>query len=153
MPELEPPKPPPRQIAREPDPVPVMEPSLVETALLTVPTKTPSRPIVKPEPPKPEPEPPRVEAERPANVAPPLTLKPAAGASAQTEASIRALLDRAQKNLQLVKDTALNADRLAQFDIARRLIAQSEEALKANNLAFAGKLADKAMNMTAILVR
>jgi hypothetical protein len=152
MPELEPPEPPPRHIEREPSPLPVMEPSLVEGALSTVPPKTPTRPIVKPEPEPPKPEPPRVEPERPVSVAPPLTLKPA-GASAQTEASIRALLDRAQKNLQLVKDTALNADRLAQFDIARRFMLQAEEALKSNNLAFAGKLADKAANMAAILVR
>jgi hypothetical protein len=32
-------------------------------------------------------------------------------------------------------------------------MAQADEALKANNLAFAGKLADKAATMASILVR
>jgi type IV secretory pathway VirB10-like protein len=153
MPELIPPTPPPRVVERMPDdPVPTIEPSPVDSALAT-PAKPPTRPIVKPELPKPEPEPVRAEPERPANVTPPLTLKPAPGVAAQTEASIRGLLDGAHRNLQRVPYASLNADGRAQYDTARRFMAQADEALKANNLAFAGKLADKAATMASILVR
>lgn len=152
MPELTPPPPPPRVVEHFPDePVPTIEPSPVETALLTPPPKTPPPPAPAPEPPKPEPEPPRAEPERTA--APSLTLKPAPGVAAQTEASIRSLLDTAQKNLQRVNYAALNADGRTQYDTARGFILQAEEVLKANNLAYAGKLADKAATMAAVLVR
>jgi hypothetical protein len=152
MPELTPPPPPPRVVARFPaDPVPTIEPGPAETALVVPPTKAPPKPLAKPEPPKVEP--PRVEPERPAPGAPALTLKPAPGVAAQTEASIRGLLDTAQRNLQRVNYAALNADGRAQFDTARRFMHQAEDALKANNLAFAGKLADKAATMAAVLVR
>jgi hypothetical protein len=152
MPELVPPPPPPRVVAQFPaDPLPTIEPGPIEAALVVPPTKTPPKPVTKPEPPKVEP--PRVEPERPVAGAPALTLKPAPGVAAQTEASIRALLDRAQRNLQNVHYAALNADGRAQFDTARRFMQQAEEALKANNLAFASKLADKAATMAAVLVR
>jgi hypothetical protein len=154
MPELAPPPPPPRVIERLPsDPVPVVEPGLIETALATPPEKPPTRPTPKVEAPKPEPEPPRPEPERPASTAPPLTLKPAPGVAAQTLASIRALLDTAQRNLLRVKYAELNADGRAQYDTARGFMSQADEAIKSNNLAFAGKLADKAANMAAVLVR
>ena len=82
-----------------------------------------------------------------------LTLKPGPGVQAQTEASIRALLDRAGQDLQRVNYAALNADGRTQYDTARRFQLQAEEALKGANLAFAGKLADKAATMAAVLVR
>ena len=151
MPELAPPPPPPRVVERYPDPVPTIEPSPVQAALTTPPPKPPSAPVAKPEPPKPEP--PRVEAERPASGPPVLSLKPAPGVAAQTEASIRALLESAQRTLQRVKYAALDADGRAQYDIARGFMSQAYEALKSSNLAFAGKLADKAAQMAAVLVR
>jgi hypothetical protein len=152
MPELAPPPPPPRVIERLPsDPVPVVEPGLIESALATPPEKPPIRPVPKVEPPKPEP--PRPEPERPASTAPPLTLKPAPGVAAQTLASIRALLERAQRNLNRVKYAELNADGRAQYDTARGFMLQADEAIKSNNLAFAGKLADKAANMAEVLIR
>ena len=152
VPELLPPPPPPRVVERFAlDPVPTIEPSPVESALAAPPVRTPPKVIAKPEPPKleevVETPPPPVAAQ------PSLTLKPGPSVQAQTEASIRALLDRAARDLQRVNYAALNADGRAQFDAARRFKEQADDALKAANLAFAGKLADKAATMAAILVR
>jgi hypothetical protein len=94
-----------------------------------------------------------VAPERPPAAAPALTLKPGPSVQAQTEESIRSLLDRASHDLQRVNYAALNADGRAQYDAARRFKEQAEDALKSANLAFAGKLADKAATMAAILVR
>lgn len=152
MPELLPPPPPPRIVEVFPlEPLPTVEPSPVESALVTPPTRPAPRPAAKPEPPKVEVVP--VLPEPPPQAAPALTLKPGPSVQAQTEASIRGLLDRAQHDLQRVNYAALNADGRAQFDTARGFMQQAHEALKVANLAFAGKLADKAATMAAILVR
>jgi hypothetical protein len=153
MPELTPPPPPPRVVETFPaEPLPTIEPSPVESALATPPSPTPVRTVTKPEEaPKTEIAPPLPE--RPAPGAPALTLKPGPGVQAQTEASIRALLDRAAHDLQRVNYAALGADGRAQFDTARRFKEQAEDALKGANLAFASKLADKAATMAAVLVR
>jgi hypothetical protein len=151
MPVLMPPPPPPRVVATFPaDPVPTIEPSPVETALTMPPVRTPPRVISKPEPPKVELPP--LAPERPAPGAPALTLKPGPGVQAQTEVSIRSLLDRASRDLQRVNYAALDADGRLQFDMARRFKEQAEDALKGANLAFASKLADKAATMAAVLV-
>lgn len=152
MPELVPPPPPPRIVeAFELEPVPTIEPSPVESALAVPPARTPPKPIARPEPQKIEEAP--VAPEPPAPSAPSLTIKPGPSVQSQTEASIRALLDRAQRDLQRVNYAALNADGRAQFDTARGFMQQAQEALKVSNLLFAGKLADKAATMAAILVR
>lgn len=152
MPDLLPPPPPPRIVETfSLEPVPTIEPSPVESALSTPPARTPPRPVTKPEPPKIEETP--MPPERPAPSTPALTLKPGPSVQAQTEASIRTLLDRAARDLGRVKYAALDADGRAQFDTARGFIQQAEEALKTANLAYAGKLADKASTMAAILVR
>ena len=151
VPELVPPPPPPRVVERFLDPVPTIEPSPAQAALSTPPPKPASIPAAKPEAPKPEPPP--AEPAPPVANPPALTLKPAPGVAAQTEVSIRTLLDGAQRNLQRVNYAALDADGRAQFETARGFMAQALEALKANNLAFAGKLADKAAIMASVLVR
>ena len=153
MPVLAPPPPPPRIIETYHDePVPTVEPSPVDAALITPPSRPPARPpAVRTEPPKPEPA--RTEPGRPTSAPPALTLKPAPGVAAKTEASIRELLGRARRDLQQVNYAALGADGRAQYDTARRFMDQAEEALKGGNLAFAGKLADKAATMGAVLVR
>jgi hypothetical protein len=133
------------------DPVPTVDPSPAEIALAPPPARTPPRAVTRPEPVKPEPL--RSEPERPAASGAALTLKPAPGVAAQTENSIRSLLERATRNLQRVNYAALNADGRAQFDTARRFMQQADEALKAGNLAFASKLADKAATMASVLVR
>ena len=152
MPELVPPPPPPRIVESfELEPVPTVEPSLVESALAVPPTRTSPKPPAKPAPEKIEEVP--AAPEPPAPSAPALTIKPGPSVPSQTETSIRALLDRAQRDLQRVNYAALNADGRAQFDTARGFMQQAQEALKAANLLFAGKLADKAATMAAILVR
>ena len=152
MPVLVPPPPPPRQIASFADElVPTIAPSPIDTALVSPPSPTPARPPAKIEPAKPEPPP--LPPDRPVTASPALTLKPAPGVVAQTEASIRALVDRAARDLQRVKYAGLNADARAQFEIARGFIQQSEEALKQGNLLYAGLLADKAATMASVLVR
>lgn len=153
IPVLAPPPPPPRVVETYIDePVPTIEPSPVEAALASPPTRPATRaPVSRPEPPKSEPA--RTEPERPPSAPPALTLKPAAGAEAKTEASIRALMGRASRDLQRVNYAALDADGRAQYDTARRFMQQADDALKGGNLAFAGKLADKAATMAAVLVR
>lgn len=153
IPVLTPPPPPPRIVETFADePLPTVEPSPVDAALATPPMRPPARPpAARPEPPKIEPA--RTEPERPTTVPPALTLKPAPGAAAKTEASIRTLIGRATRDLQRVNYAALNADGRAQYDTARRFMQQADDALKGGNLAFAGKLADKAATMAAVLVR
>ena len=72
---------------------------------------------------------------------------------AQTANAIRELLGRATRDLSRVNVASLNNDGRAQYDTARRFIQQADEALKARNIVFAGKLADKAATMAAVLVR
>jgi hypothetical protein len=155
LPSLAPPPPPPRVIAiyePEVEATPVVEPEPTETA--EAPRPRPARPqgnrnenATRPEPARPEP------AVRPNTSPPALTLKPASGAEAKTEASIRGLLDRAGRDLERVNYAALDNDGRAQYDTARRFRQQAEEALKNRNYVFAGKLADKAATMAAVLVR
>jgi hypothetical protein len=153
IPVLTPPPPPPRVVEMYVDePVPTIEPSPVDTALSTPPSRPPTRPTTtRPEPPRAEPA--RTEPERPVVAPPALTLKPAPGAETKTETSIRALMGQTQRDLQRVNYAALDADGRAQFDIAKRFMQQAEEALKGGNLPFAGKLADKAATMASVLVR
>jgi hypothetical protein len=153
LPELEPPPPPPRVVGIYVDaPVPTVEPGPADIALNTPPSRPPARPpATRVEPPKPEIA--RIEPERPSPTTPALTLKPVPGAETKTEASIRGLLGRAQSDLQRVHYAGLNADGRFQFDTARRFMQQAEDALKNGNVVFAGKLADKAATMAAVLVR
>jgi hypothetical protein len=153
MPELLPPPPPPRIVETFPaEPLPTVEPGPAEHPLAAPAVRTPPRVVAKPEPPKVEEAPP-VQERVVAPAGPSLTLKPGPSVQAQTEASIRMLLERAARDLQRVNYAALGADGRAQFDTARRFKEQAEDALKNANLAFAGKLADKAATMAAVLVR
>jgi hypothetical protein len=63
------------------------------------------------------------------------------------------LLGRATRDLSRVNAASLNADGRSQYETAKRFIQQAEEALKARNIVFASKLADKAATMAAVLVR
>lgn len=153
MPALEPPPPPPRVVAvyePEAEPMPAAEPEPAETT--QTPRPRPNRPANRNDAARPDPAPAQPPA-RPATPPPSLTLKPAAGSEAKTEASIRDLLGRAGLDLGRVNYNALDSDGRTQYDIARRLLQQAEEALKSRNYVFAGKLADKAATMAAVLVR
>jgi hypothetical protein len=132
----------------EPEEVtPVEAPPAPEPASPSRPVQ--SRPAAVPSTPEP------ITTEGPPVPPPPpaLTLSPAAGNEAKTEASIRALLGRVTRDLTRVNAATLSADGRTQFEAARRFVQQSEDALKARNLVYAGKLADKAAAMAAVVVR
>jgi len=152
LPLLDPPPPPPRVVAiytPEPEPVPLTP--AVEPAPPVRPPSRPARPEQKPEVPANSPEP--VESAARPVPAPSLTLTPTPGSESQTVAAIRDLLGRATRDLARVNSASLNNDGHAQYEAARRFIQQAEEALKARNVVYAGKLADKAATMAAVLVR
>jgi hypothetical protein len=152
LPTLDPPPPPPRVVAiytPEPEPIPLTP--AVEPAPPVRPPSRPPRPEQKPEPPANAPEP--VESAARPVASPSLTLTPTPGTESQTLAAIRDLLGRATRDLSRVNSASLNNDGRAQYDTARRFIQQAEEALKARNVVYAGKLADKAATMAAVLVR
>ncbi len=151
VPLLDPPPPPPRVVAEYPEPEPLPEPPPVEAAAPIKPPPRPPRPEQKPEPTAATPEP----VENATRPVPPLslTLTPMPGSEAQTVTAIRDLLGRAARDLARVNAGALNNDGRSQYDTARRFLQQAEEALKARNIVFAGRLADKAATMAAILVR
>ena len=151
LPLLEPPPPPPRLVAdyAEPEPLPVMP--AVEAATPAKPPARPARAEQRPEPIVSPPEP--VEAVARPSPAPSLTLTPTPGSEAQTVTAIQDMMSRAARDLSRVNANALNADGRSQFETARRFLQQAEEALKTRNIVFAGRLADKAATMAAILVR
>jgi len=150
LPLLDPPPAPPRVVASYPaesESVPFA--AAVEAA---APSRAPVRAQrpEKPEPVQAAPEP----VQEVVRAAPPsLTLTPSPGSETQTAAAIRDLMTRAARDLARVNQAALTADGRTQLDTARRFLQQADEALKARNIVFAGKLADKAATMAAVLVR
>jgi hypothetical protein len=115
--------------------------------------------------PRPAPQPPsrpRAEASRPeaAETQAPELAKPSPSATLQTvppsregqmQRSIRVHLDGAIENLNRVDYSLLGAEGRANFEQARRFIAQAEGALAAKNLVFAATVADKAATLAAQL--
>jgi len=81
-----------------------------------------------------------------------LVLRPA-GSDQKAQAAIRRLLTDAARDLGRVQYQTLGRDARVQHDTARRFMQQAESALADGNLMFAGKLADKAASMAAVLVR
>ncbi len=149
LPLLDPPAPPPRVVTTYPE-----EPVAAPVAPVVEPS-TPARPS-RPARVESRPEPataqePVIEAAKPN--APSLTLTPSPGTETQTSAAIRDLMARAARDLSRVNVASLNGDGRAQFETARRFLQQADDALKARNIVFAGKLADKAATMAAVLVR
>lgn len=152
MPLLDPPVPPPRVVAvYTPEPEPLVVTPAVEAATPVRPPPRPSRPEQKPEPATPAIEAPE-SASRPPTT-PSLTLTPTPGSESQTVVAIRDLLGHAIRDLARVNASSLSGDGRAQYETARRFISQAEDALKIRNIVFAGKLADKAATMAAVLVR
>lgn len=149
MPLLDPPPPPPRVVTSYDTPEPVPVAPVVEPASPAPPPARPARAEAKPEP---TPPPPVADAVRPP-VVPSLTLTPSPGTETQTAVAIRDLMARAASDLARVNASALNADGRAQVEAARRFLQQADEALKARNVVYAGKLADKAATIAAVLVR
>ena len=151
MPLLDPPPSPPRVVAVYSEPEPLPEPPTVEAVPPAKPAPRPPRAEQKAEPTATAQEP--VEAVTRPQPSASLTLTPSTGSETQTVAAIRDLMARATRDLSRVNASALNADGRSQLDTARRFLQQAEEALKTRNIVFAGKLADKAATMAAILVR
>ena len=151
LPVLDPPPAPPRIVAIYVEPE---EPAPIEAPVAAEPT-APPRPQPKPAAPAPPPGPLVNEGppQPPPSTPPALTLTPVPGAEAKTEASIRALLGQVTRDLTRVNAATLSADGKTQYEAARRFVQQSEDALKVHNLLYAGKLADKAAAMAAVLVR
>ena len=152
LPLLDPPPPPPRVVAiYAPQPEPLTITPAVEPATPVRPPARAARPEQKPEAITASPEP--VEAAARPTSGPSLTMTPSPGSEAQTLSAIRDLLGRAARDLSRVNAASLNGDGRAQYDQASRFIQQAEDALKSRNVVFAGKLADKAAAMAAVLVR
>lgn len=151
MPALAPPEAPPRIIAEyEPDPPLPAEPV---TAEAVTPRPRPARPVRR--------DPPRTGTaaeETPTPPSPAVAIPPPAlalqtsSASAKADQSVRELLARAGRDLQRVDYRGLDADRRAQYDTAKGFMQQAEDALRARNVIFAGKLADKAATMASALL-
>ena len=151
VPLLDPPPSPPRMVASYPVPEPLPLTPAAEPVAQAKPAPRPPRPEQRPEPVNATPEP--VESiPRPAPP-PSLTLTPIPGSEAQTVTAIRELMQRATRDLSRVNAGALNRDGRSQYETARRFLEQAEDALNARNIVFAGRLADKAATMAAILVR
>lgn len=155
------PSPPPR-IILPPDPTP---PPSVEEA--PAPAAPPRAPRPRPSAPRPD----RTEPPRPAEAATAEVPKPANGqeaaapaaspgptigmqaGSGAAEGAVRQLLGRAQEDLGRVDYAALSSALKAQYDTAKRFIVLGEQALKEQNLIYAGTLADKASAIAALLLR
>ena len=158
-PALETPVPPPRVIpqARQPiesQPI-VASPPVGEVQPATPPSINPADAAPATPPPTPPAAPPAVATERPATPAaqePPPTLQTTANPEA-AEQRTRTALANATRDLGRIDVGRLSADGKAQYDIARRFVAQATEALNAKNFEFAQQLADKAATLAALLQR
>lgn len=118
--------------------------------------RTPARPApARTDPPKPAPrterEPER-EAAKPEEARPSRTLQTPASA-AESEVAIRDQLARAEGELQRVDYRTLTLTLKDQYDVAKRFIQQSREALTAKNLVYAATLAGKASEIAEVLPR
>ena len=106
------------------------------------PKPTPSREATRTEP---KPETPAVETPPVAPVAPPPQLRtPGTADGAEAARQVHDVLDRANKTLASIDYRKLNAAQRGQYDTAKNLIRQSEDALKASNFDIARNLANKA---------
>jgi outer membrane biosynthesis protein TonB len=159
-PPLEMPPPPPRIVeAVEVTPPPLPLPLVEEPARQPVrpppspaPRAADAPPPPKPEPAKVEPPPPVVEPPRVAEEAPkPATTLQMTRAEQEVESAIRRAMTRATADLKRVNLRGLNADARTQYDTAKRLVEQAEDALKKHNLVFAQGLAEKAQGLAAQL--
>src|SRR5690349_14065949 len=155
-PALETPLPPPRVIPQAKQPIEsqpiVASPPVGEVQPTKPPTINPpdSAPPVPATPLPPVVTPP-VATERPAAPAsqePPPTLQTTTNPEA-AEQRTRTSLANATRDLGRIDVGRLSADGKAQYDIARRFVAQATEALNAKNFEFAQQLADKAATLAA----
>lgn len=164
MPVLDAPAPPPRVIA--PVQAEAMPPPEAATDEQTLPASQPQRPDpvrtdpVKPAPVKAESAKPAAparsdlerEAAKPEEPRPSRSLQTPDSGSV-SERAIRDQLAHASAELQRVDYRTLSPNLKEQYDVAKRFIQQSEEALKAGNLVYASTLAGKAAEIAEVLPR
>jgi hypothetical protein len=158
-PVLDTPVPPARVIPQAKQPI-ESQPIVASPPVGEVQTSTPAAinpPEVAPPTPPPAPPPaqPAVTADRPIappSQEPPPTLQTTANPEA-AEQRTRAALANATRDLGRIDVRMLSADGKAQYDIARRFVAQATEALNLKNFEFAQQLADKAATLAALLQR
>jgi hypothetical protein len=114
-------------------------------------TRTES-PRIEPKPPEPAaPEPPKPSAaEEPARPASTLQTTPTA-VEAELEKEIRTMMGRAQHDLNRVDYRSLSRDARDQYESAKSLIRQADDAIRVRNLPFARTVADKAVVLAAQL--
>jgi hypothetical protein len=106
---------------------------------------------------------------KPGDAAPPATVEPAKPnpvpppdaarlqpvlptSTKEVEHAVIERLDRAKSNLDKVDYQTLSADAKVQYDMAKRFMDQARQAITDKNLVYAGKLAEKAGNIAAVLV-
>jgi hypothetical protein len=109
-----------------------------------VPTREAPKPEPKPETPV---EPPQTAAAPPAPV-PPILRTPGTANSAGAARQVSDLLERAKKALSSIDYRRLTKDRQAEYERAKLMIAESEQAVKSANFESALGLADKAERLT-----
>lgn len=141
-PNLEVPPPPPRVIepvtTETPPPDPVGE--LPANPAPPRRPSTPQREPVKTEPPKTEPPP----VEQPPAAAAPQLRTPNTPNAAQAERQIREIINRASATLNSIDYRVLTSERRAQYDNAKLMLKQADDAIKTANFDFAKNLAEKA---------
>jgi hypothetical protein len=150
---------PPREVepieVETPQPVPLPE----EPARTPSPRLRPQAREQTPRPEQPKTEPPKTEQppveptkpdEEPAK--PPALLQTTPpNTEGDLERGIRAALTRAQTDLNRIDAARLNADARGQYETAKSLMRQAEQAVRAKNLLFAKSVADKAAVLAAQL--
>ena len=156
-PALSPPEPPPHTII----PVEIVEEAAAPPAA-PLPTPVIVRPSSRPPAPKPE-----KPVEKPAEKTDPAGATAPAPAPApvpsapllttanvtEVEKAVRSRMAQASRDLDRTDYRALNTERRAQYDTAKRFIQQADEALRVKNLVFAEQLADKAATLAAALAQ
>jgi HAMP domain-containing protein len=155
-PPLDMPAPPERAIesSEENPPVPVelpSEPARTSIKRLPPPPRTePAHAEPKPEtPPAEAPKPPAAE-EAPRTATPPLQTTPAEEVG-ELENAVRALMTRAQQDLNRVDYQSLNPEAKNQYEVAKSFIRQADDAIRVKNLEYARTVADKAAVIAAQL--
>jgi hypothetical protein len=148
-PPLEIPQPPPRVVVPVPEEVVELAPPPVEAPAV----QPPSVPVPRAAAPRaPERPAPAVPASKPVPENPAGRSLQTTGGAAASEQQIRAMLSRASQDLSRVDSRTLSAEARAQYDIARRFMSQSEDAIKDRNLVFATTLAEKAAALAGLLL-
>ena len=160
-PALDTPLPPPRVIPQAKQPIEsqpiVASPPVGEVQPATPPSINPAG-YATPATPAPAPPAaaPPVATERPPtppSQEPPPTLLQTTANPEAAEQRTRTALANATRDLGRIDVGRLSADGKAQYDIARRFVAQANDALNAKNFEFAQQLADKAATLAALLQR